>query len=31
MIRGEGLAVFEEKTNVLDPKKNKIYKFPGCE
>ena len=31
MINGEGLAVLEEKINALDPNKNEIYKFLGCE
>ena len=31
MIKGEVLAVLEEKMDALDPNKNKIYKFLGCE
>ena len=31
MIKGEGLAVLEEKMDALDPNKNEIYKFLGCE
>ena len=31
MIKGEGLVVLEEKMDTLDPNKNKIYKFLGCE
>ena len=31
MIKREGLVVFEEKTDSLDPGKNEIYKFLGCE
>ena len=31
MIKGEGLAVLEEKMDALDPGKNEIYKFLGCE
>ena len=31
MIKGEGLTVFEEKMEALDPEKNAIYKFLGCE
>ena len=27
MIKGEGLAVSEEKMDALDPNKNEIYKF----
>ena len=30
MIKGEGLAVLEEKMDALDPNKNEIYKFLGC-
>ena len=31
MIKGEGLIVLEEKLVALDPEKNEIYKFLGCE
>ena len=31
MIKGEGLTVLEEKMDALDPNKDKIYKFLGCE
>ena len=31
MIKGEGLAVLEEQMDALDPNKNEIYKFLGCE
>ena len=31
MIKGEGLTVLEEKMEVLDPNKNEIYTFFGCE
>ena len=31
MIKGEGLAVLEEKKDALDPNKNEIYKFLGYE
>ena len=31
MIKGEGLAVLEEKMDALNPNKNEIYKFLGCE
>ena len=31
MMKGEGLVVLEEKIDVLDPNKNEIYKFIGCE
>ena len=30
MIKGEGLAVLDEKMEALDPNKNEIYKFLGC-
>ena len=30
MIKGDGLAVLEEKMDALDPNKNEIYKFLGC-
>ena len=30
MIKGEGLAVLEEKMDALDPNKNEIYEFFGC-
>ena len=30
IIKGEGLAVLEEKMDALDPNKNEIYKFLGC-
>ena len=31
MINRKGLAVLEGKMDTLDPNKNKIYKFLGCE
>ena len=31
MTKGEGLAVLEEKIDALNPNKNEIYKFLGCE
>ena len=31
MVKSEGLQVLEEKMNALDPDKNEIYKFLGCE
>ena len=31
MIKGEGLTVLEEKIEALDPNKNEIYTFLGCE
>ena len=31
MFKGEGLAFLEEKMDALDPNKNEIYKFLGCE
>ena len=31
MVKGEGLAVLEEKMKALEPEKNEIYKFLGCE
>ena len=31
MIKGEGLSVLEEKMDALDPNKNEICKFLGCE
>ena len=31
MIKGEGLTVSEQKMEALDPEKNEIYKFLGCE
>ena len=31
MVKGEGLSVLEEKMDALDPNKNEIYKFLGCE
>ena len=31
MIKGEGLTVLEEKMKALDPNKNEIYTFLGCE
>ena len=31
IIKGEGLTVLEEKMKVLDPNKNEIYTFLGCE
>ena len=31
MIKGEGLTVLEEKMKALDPSRNEIYKFLGCE
>ena len=31
MVKGEGLLVLEEKMKALDPEKNEVYKFLGCE
>ena len=31
MVKGEGLMVLEDKMEALDPDKNEIYKFLGCE
>ena len=31
MVKGEGLPVLEEKMKKLDPEKNEVYKFLGCE
>ena len=31
MVKGEGLPVLEEKMKALDPEKNEVYKFLGCE
>ena len=31
MVKGEGLPVLEEKIKALDPEKNEVYKFLGCE
>ena len=31
MVKGEVLAVLEEKMDAFDPNKNEIYKFLGCE
>ena len=31
MIKGEGFSALEEKIDALDPNKNEIYKFLGCE
>ena len=31
MTKSKGLAVLEEKMDAVDPKKNKIYKFLGCQ
>ena len=31
MFKGQGLAVLEEKIEALEPNKNEIYKFLGCE
>ena len=31
IIKGEGMAVLEEKVDALDSNKNQIYKFLGCE
>ena len=31
MIKGEGLTVLEEKMKALDPSRNEIYKFLGCQ
>ena len=31
MVKGEELTVLEDKMEALDPDKNKIYKFLGCE
>ena len=31
MVKGEGLAVLEERMKALDPEQNEEYKFLGCE
>lgn len=31
MVKGEGLAVLDERMKTLDPSKNEFYKFLGCE
>ena len=31
MVKGEGLAIFEERMKALDPEQNEVYKFLGCE
>ena len=31
MVKGEGLTVLEEKMQAMDPEKNEVYKFLGCE
>ena len=31
MVKGEGLAVLEERMKALDPEQNEVYKFLGCE
>ena len=31
MVKGEGLPVLEEKMKALDPEKNEVYKFLGCD
>ena len=31
MVKGEGLSVPEEKMKALDPERNDVYKFLGCE
>ena len=31
MFKGERLIVLKEKLNGLEPNKNEIYKFPGCD
>ena len=31
MVKGEGLIVLEKKMKALDPEKNDVYKFLGCE
>ena len=31
MVKGEGLPVLEEKMKALNPEKNDVYKFLGCE
>ena len=31
MIKGEGLTVLKEKVDELEPNKNEIYKFLGCD
>ena len=31
IVKGEGLSVLEEKMKALDPEKNEVYKFLGCE
>ena len=31
MVKGEGLAIFEERMKALDTEQNEVYKFLGCE
>ena len=31
MVKGEGLAVLEERMKALDPEQNEVFKFLGCE
>ena len=31
IVKGEGLAVLEERMKALDPEQNEVYKFLGCE
>ncbi|CAB4045676.1 Hypothetical predicted protein, partial [Paramuricea clavata] len=31
MVKGDGLAVLEERMKALDPEQNEVYKFLGCE
>ncbi len=31
MVKGEGLAMFEEGMNALDPEQNEVHNFFGCE
>ena len=31
MVRGERFLILEQMMKVLEPKKNKVYKFFGCE
>ena len=31
IIKEEGLQILQERMNALDPKKNEIYRFLGCE
>jgi uncharacterized protein (DUF302 family) len=30
-VKGEGLAIFEERMKALDTEQNEVYKFLGCE